>query len=311
MTILGQSNSVNLFKGAESAGICSRRHRKYLRKPMPAEGATLTPSILRRNSPSLLASYGDLAGLLAGRSIKEPFDKKVHRVIFVLLAAVVLAGLSLTARPQSVLPSGDASGTAAITPSRQLDLSYVRPTQRTKVNNYLFDAFGPYPIAGAAFAAGIGQFSNAPPEWSQGLKGYGRRLGSDYGIAVVATTTRYGLSEAFREDAMYYRCECRGFFPRLSHALISTLTARRGDDGHRVFSLPALIAPYAGSMTATYGWYPSRYGAKDAFRMGNYSLLAYAGSNISLEFFYSGPHSLLSRMHLNNTHGSPVPGPNH
>jgi hypothetical protein len=259
----------------------------------------------------LLASYGDLAGLLAGRSIKEPFDKKVHRVIFVLLAAVVLAGLSLTARPQSVLPSGDASGTAAITPSRQLDLSYVRPTQRTKVNNYLFDAFGPYPIAGAAFAAGIGQFSNAPPEWSQGLNGYSRRLGSDYGIAVVATTTRYGLSEAFREDAMYYRCECRGFFPRLSHALISTLTARRGDDGHRVFSLPALIAPYAGSMTATYGWYPSRYGAKDAFRMGNYSLLAYAGSNISLEFFYSGPHSLLSRMHLNNTHGSPVPGPNH
>jgi len=28
------------------------------------------------------------------------------------------------------------------------------------------------------------------------------------------------------------------------------------------------------------------------------------GGNISLEFFYSGPHSLLNRMHLNNAHGS-------
>src|SRR5208282_1096396 len=104
--------------------------------------------------------------------------------------------------------------------------------------------------------------------------------------------------------------------PRLSHAVISTFTARRGDDGHRVFSFPALVAPYAGTMTAVYGWYPGRYGAKDAFRMGNYSLLAYAGANLSLEFLYSGPHSLLSRMRLNNPHGALDhgaldPAPNH
>jgi hypothetical protein len=97
----------------------------------------------------------------------------------------------------------------------------------------------------------------------------------------------------------------------LSHAVISTLTARRGEDGHRVFSFPALIAPYAGTMTAVYGWYPNRFGAKDAFRIGNYNMLANMGGNISLEFLFSGPHSLLSRMHLNNAHASPDPGPNH
>jgi hypothetical protein len=96
--------------------------------------------------------------------------------------------------------------------------------------------------------------------------------------------------------------------PRLGHAAISTLTARRGEDGHRVFSLPALIAPYAGSMTAVAGWYPTRYEAKDAFRMGNYTMLGYVGANIGLEFFYSGPHSLLGRMHLNNAHGAPDSG---
>ena len=92
--------------------------------------------------------------------------------------------------------------------------------------------------------------------------------------------------------------------------MFSALTARRGADGHRVFSIASLVAPYAGSMTAVYGWYPSRFGAKDALRIGSYNLLAYAGGNIALEFFYSGPHSLLNRMHLNNAHGSPDEGPN-
>jgi len=223
----------------------------------------------------------------------------------------ILAVLLQLSRAQSPADLEEGSSAAASVSSNQIDLAYTRPTERTKGINYLFDAFGPYPIAGAAFAAAINQVDNTPPEWNQGVKGYSRRFGSDYGIAAIATTTRYGLSEAFKQDALYYRCECRGIFPRVRHALISTLTARRGEDGHRAFSIPALVGPYAGTMTAVYGWYPNRYGAKDAFRAGNYGLLAFAGENISLEFLYSGPHSLLSRMHLNNAHGSPEPGPNH
>jgi hypothetical protein len=176
-----------------------------------------------------------------------------------------------------------------------------------KLYNYVFDAFGPYPIVGAGFAAGVSQEFDTPPEWRQGAAGYGKRFGSDFGIAAVSTTTRYGLAQAFKQDTLYYRCECKGVFPRLRHAVISTLTARRGDDGHSVFSFPALVAPYAGSMTAVYAWYPGRYNGKDAFRMGNYAMLGYVGGNIALEFIYSGPHSLLSRMHLNNGHGAVSP----
>jgi len=278
---------------------------------MPTDNEALTPPIRIQISQSLLGFYSDLAGILGFRSINEPNDKRAWQVLFLLLVAVVLALLSVTAGSQSLPYAGDPSGTEARPASPRLEITYVRPTQKTKVINYVFDAFGPYPIAGAAISAGISQATNTPPEWNQGVKGYSKRFGSDYGIAMVATTTRYGLSEAFKEDALYYRCECRGIFPRVSHALISTLTARRGEDGHRVFSIPALVGPYAGTMTAAYGWYPNRYGAKDAFRMGNYSLLAFSGENIALEFFYSGPHSLLSRMHLNNAHGSPEPGPNH
>jgi hypothetical protein len=126
----------------------------------------------------------------------------------------------------------------------------------------------------------------------------------------VSTTTRYALAQVLKEDTLYYRCQCKGVFPRLGHAAISTFTARRGDDGHRVFSFPALVAPYAGSMTAVYGWYPSRFGAKDALRMGNYTVLGDVGGNIALEFLFSGPHSWLSRLHLNNGRGAPTPGSN-
>jgi len=227
------------------------------------------------------------------------------------LAAVLMAAVPLQSRSQSTSSSGDPSPTAAIAVPAVQNPTYERPTYRTRVNNYAFDAFGPYPIVAAAFAGGVNQLTNAPPEWNQGAEGYGKRFGNVFGIAAVGTTARYGLAEAFKEDTLYYRCECRGPIPRLRHAVISTLTGRRGKDGHRVFSFPALIAPYAGTMTAVYGWFPGRYGAKDAFRMGNYSLLGYTYGNIALEFVYSGPHALISRMHLNNARGAPAPGPNH
>jgi hypothetical protein len=246
--------------------------------------------------------------LVCEQELSKPSVEMSRRRIVLLLLAV--PALSLLASAQSLADLGDSPGTVASTISAQPDLTYIRPTEKTRLHNYVFDAFGPYPTVGAAVAAGINQAYNTPPEWGQGAAGYARRLGSDFGIAAVTTTTRYTLAHVFHEDTLYYRCECKGVLPRLRHALISTFTGRRGEDGHRVFSFPALIAPYAGTMTAVYAWYPKRYDAEDAFRMGNYSLLAYAAQNVGLEFIYSGPHSLLSRMHLNNGRRAPDPGSN-
>jgi len=237
---------------------------------------------------------------------------KMRGLMLLLLAMAGLTVLPPLAMAQSLADSGDSSSAVGWpspgTAQPQLALAYTRPTEEAKLRNYFFDAFGPYPIVGAAIAAGITQADDSPPEWKQGAAGYGKRFESNFGIAAVSTTTRYALAKAFREDALYYRCECKDVFSRLSHAVISTFTARRGDDGHRVLALSALVAPYAGTMTAVYGWYPGRYRAKDAFRMGNYSMLGYIGGNIALEFFHSGPHSWISRMHLDNRHGAPASG---
>jgi hypothetical protein len=239
-------------------------------------------------------------------------DVKMRALVPLLLTITALMVLLPLATAQSRADSGDSSSATTLPlPEKtgmQLDLAYTRPTEKTVLHNYVFDAFGPYPMVSAALNAGIDQANENPPEWKQGTGGYSRRFGSNFGIGVVTTTTRYALGEALREDTSYYRCECKGMLPRLRHAVISTFTARRGEDGHRALSLSALAAPYAGTIAAVYGWYPDRFGAKDALRMGNYSLLEGAVGNIVLEFLYSGPHALLSRVHRNNGRGTPASG---
>jgi hypothetical protein len=214
------------------------------------------------------------------------------------------AGASTSAATQATASSAPA------TPPVQPGVRYVRPSERVKLHNFIFDAVGPYPFIGAAGTAGIQQAYGTPHEWGEGWDAYGVRVASNFGIALTTTSVRYGLAEVFREDTLYYRCECKGFLPRLGHALISTVTARRGDDGRREFSFPALAAPYAGTMTAALGWYPSRYGPKDGFRMGNYNLLGQAGQNIALEFVYGGPHTFLNSMHIPGLSGKGRAAPN-
>src|SRR5579859_6588588 len=98
-------------------------------------------------------------------------------VLFVIalgaFVAVPAAKAQLLADSKEPSSSIGESETAPLT---QPQLSYVRPTAKIEFRNYLFDAFGPYPIAGAAFAAGINQADNTPPEWKQGAEGYGKRV---------------------------------------------------------------------------------------------------------------------------------------
>ena len=170
--------------------------------------------------------------------------------MLLLMVVSEFAPLPLLARPQAPNSSESSSAELPTSPGStpvQPALTYTRPTEKTKLHNYFFDAF---PIAGAAIAAGINQAERTPPEWEQGAEGYGKRFGSNFAIAAVSTTARYTLAKAFGEDTLYYRCGCKGLLPRLNHAVISTFTARRGDDGHRVFSFPALSRRWSLPMPA-------------------------------------------------------------
>lgn len=244
---------------------------------------------------------------------------KMQRVAVVVMAMAMWGTLPPLAMAQSSsgtgasqTPSSQSSASSHVQPGQ----SYRKPTNAQKFRNYLFDSFGPYALIGSAAAAGINQASGdringtgsgSPPEWGGGTGPYFERFASNLGINLTATTVRYGLAQLLQEDTIYYRCECSGFSHRLVHSLWSTVAARRGDDGHYRISFSNIAAPYAGTMTAALGWYPSRYDPSDGFRMGNYLLLSYAGVNIAKEFIYGGPHTLMARTPFSHLTGSDKP----
>jgi hypothetical protein len=247
--------------------------------------------------------------------------KKQHAVLilFAITFFFALQPQSVTAQTASGAGSTAQSQAQTTSPSSSsaIVLTYHRPTEGEKLRNYAFDSFGPYAFVGSIAAAGYqqadtpgsttGDHPGIPPDWGQGWGPFGERVASNFGINLVTQTARYSMAEVLREDTIYYRCECSGFFPRLGHALVSTVTARRGEDGHRVISISAIASPYAGTEAAALGWYPGRYNAMDGFRMGNYNLLLNGALNVALEFIWGGPHTLLSHHHvpiLSNATGS-------
>jgi len=177
---------------------------------------------------------------------------------------------------------------------------YTPPTGSALFHEFLFDSVGPYPVFMASATAGIHQATDNPPEWHQGAVALSQRFGSNMGITAVGNATRLGLGDLLHQDTSYYRCRCSGVWPRVRHAAVSALIARKYANGDRVLSVAGIVSPYAATMTAVYGWYPARYGAKDAFRMGNYNLLGTVGSNITFEFLPAKVRKLMARVHLNS-----------
>lgn len=170
---------------------------------------------------------------------------------------------------------------------------YVRPNFHERLRSSLSSTFGTVQMGKVAFGAAISHADNAPPDWGQGWGPYGERVGSHFGSALFAGGANLALGEALREDTKYYPCTCKGIWPRLKHALTSSVTARAGEDGHRVFSIPAVASPYAGAF-GQLAWLPPRFGPKDAFRTGNYDLLSSIGAKVAVEFL----SPLLRKFHL-------------
>ena len=61
---------------------------------------------------------------------------------------------------------------------------------------------------------------------------------------------RHGLAAAMHlgTDTRYHLCECRGFGPRVAHALVETFTDPR-DGGGRALAVPRLAGHYAENLT--------------------------------------------------------------
>lgn len=212
-------------------------------------------------------------------------------VVFLSLLIFFPSLASAQAAINSELPDSPAasraqsqSKTAPMATSSSNANAYVFPTGAERFHNYLWNSFGPLAIAQDLMAAGIAQANNTIPDWGQGMEGFGRRFGTAFGVNVIQNSTQEVVAAALHQDTIYYRCDCRGFGPRLGHALLSGITAR-ATDGHRVFAPEFIGAPYVGTLTAL-SWFPDRYGPKDALRYGTWALGGNIATNIAREFFW-------------------------
>jgi hypothetical protein len=185
-------------------------------------------------------------------------------------------------------PAGNATitrlaGKFGIHPAEvETSAGYSPPTGADYFRRFAIDAFGPSAIVRAVAVGIINQADNVPPDWGQGWGPFGERVGSAYGRSAVTTAALYGGAAITREDVEFYRCDCTGFFPRFKHAVWVTVSARHGSEGNRIFSPVPIIAPYAGAF-ASLGWYPGRYGPKDALRWGSYDILYDLAENLGRE----------------------------
>lgn len=198
------------------------------------------------------------------------------------IVAALLIATSAAAHSQST--SSPQPGPAAVPGYVANPAAYTFPDSHQQFRNYLYSTFGPPAFISSAVGAGLDQRKPAPPEWDSGAQGYAERYGWRFGMQLVTQTTAYSLGALIHEDVAYHRCACAGLLPRTTHAFVSTLTARTSS-GRTVFSVPALVSPYAGSFTAVNAWYPTRYEPADALRIGSMSFVFKAAGNLVGEFF--------------------------
>lgn len=162
---------------------------------------------------------------------------------------------------------------------------YVRPDSKIRFKRYAMSIVGPMALGEDVVKAGWSTWRNSPEEWGDHWDGFGRRVASSFGKAVISNTISYGLDESFKLDSHYYRSKDKSFRARIGNALISPVTARN-KDGDRVFGFPHIVGIYTAHIVAVETWYPARYGWKDGLKSGTYSIGLEAAFNLVKEFIW-------------------------
>jgi hypothetical protein len=113
-----------------------------------------------------------------------------------------------------------------------------------RANAYLRDLANPRGLVGVAGGAVFSRLRNDHGE-------LGDELAYRATQRIVGVSVRHGLAAVMHRnpDSQYQLCECRGFGPRVAHALVETFTDRR-DDGSRALAVPRIAAGYAEGFTS-------------------------------------------------------------
>ena len=175
-------------------------------------------------------------------------------------------------------------------------ISAVPFTIREKFDYRVVQSFGLRGLVGAALSAGVGQITNTPHEWGQGLEGYALRYGSSFGGNVSRQSFSWVLESAFHEDPRYFPSEDKqDAKERLVNALkqaFLTKTDRGGDE----FAYARFISAFGAGQFVSL-WLPrSDSTVAKGLQRGAISIGADAAYNVLQELFpFTRPRSLRSQ----------------
>jgi hypothetical protein len=128
---------------------------------------------------------------------------------------------------------------------RDAELNALTGPQRKRL--YLHQTFLTWGIyfKTAMFSLGD-QASTSPPQWGDGIGGYGKRFASRYGQFAVQNTLSTAGNFLLRYEPRYDRCRCNGAWPRIRHALVRNFVTYDSSERAR----RPQIALYGGALGA-------------------------------------------------------------
>ena len=102
----------------------------------------------------------------------------------------------------------------------------------------------------------IDQTTGEPPEWGGGIGGYGRRLSSRLGTAIVQGTFQAPVAALLGEDTRYISSGQEGFKKRAKHVVLFSFITYN-TQGHKTLNIANIGGFYASSAVSTL-WLPQK-----------------------------------------------------
>ncbi len=120
------------------------------------------------------------------------------------------------------------------------------------------------------------QIANSPPEWGDGIGGYGKRIVSRQAQFIIQNSLSAAGNAATGWEPRYDRCRCTGLWPRTRHAIVRNfVTYDRTGKRLRPQLMPYAAAFGAGSIAGS--WQP---GHPDLVVRGYQSAITQVGVGI-------------------------------
>lgn len=195
-------------------------------------------------------------------------------VLKVLLPALILA---MTSYGQGQQPPAQASAAP--------DNGLPQPlTNKERWKRFVDETFRPpWPYVFTLGGGVVFQAIDYPSEWGRGLRGFGLRSASQFGVFAAQNAIHDGGEAALRYEPRYIPCRGKGFWRRAGHAVEMTFLTYN-ESGQKRPDLPQFASAY-GSGVLSVLWSPQRFSLRvQGIQAGNLQYGYMMGTHLYEEF---------------------------